>query len=99
MTMASQPRLVLLDEPMAGMSQQEVTYTTQLISELTENCTLLIVEHDMNVVRPRGPHHGPGVRKGAGYRHAGTDPCRRESARGLPGRGVILILLEKLSQF
>jgi branched-chain amino acid transport system ATP-binding protein len=50
MTMASQPRLVLLDEPMAGMSQQEVTYTTQLISELTENCTLLIVEHDMNVV-------------------------------------------------
>lgn len=50
MTLASKPRLILLDEPMAGMSNEETAYTSQLIREATVGCTLMIVEHDMDVV-------------------------------------------------
>jgi len=50
MTLASDPRLILLDEPMAGMSAEETDYTLALIRELTVGRALLIVEHDMDVV-------------------------------------------------
>jgi branched-chain amino acid transport system ATP-binding protein len=50
MTLASDPRIILLDEPMAGMSREETRYTTALIREVTEGRALLIVEHDMEVV-------------------------------------------------
>ncbi|CAM3993711.1 ABC transporter ATP-binding protein [Bordetella tumbae] len=50
MTLASDPRLILLDEPMAGMSHEETAYTSELIREATAGRTLMIVEHDMDVV-------------------------------------------------
>jgi branched-chain amino acid transport system ATP-binding protein len=50
MTLASDPRLILLDEPMAGMSHEETAYTAELIREATSGRTLIIVEHDMDVV-------------------------------------------------
>ena len=50
MTLACDPRLVLLDEPMAGMSTEETQYTLALIREVTAGRALLIVEHDMEVV-------------------------------------------------
>ncbi|MEO6959609.1 MAG: ABC transporter ATP-binding protein [Burkholderiaceae bacterium] len=50
MTLASDPRVLLLDEPMAGMSREETEYTVGLIRELTQERTLMIVEHDMSVV-------------------------------------------------
>ncbi|NVK47489.1 MAG: ABC transporter ATP-binding protein [Rhodobacteraceae bacterium] len=50
MTLASDPQVILLDEPMAGMSHEETDYTAGLIREITEGRTLLIVEHDMSVV-------------------------------------------------
>ncbi|HMO27840.1 ABC transporter ATP-binding protein [Enterovirga sp.] len=50
MTLASDPKVVLLDEPMAGMSHEETEYTTELIRDITQGRTLLIVEHDMDVV-------------------------------------------------
>ena len=50
MTLASSPEVILLDEPMAGMSHEETTYMQKLILELTEDKTLLVVEHDMDVV-------------------------------------------------
>ncbi len=50
MTLASQPKLILLDEPMAGMSTEETQYTLALIREVTAGRALLIVEHDMDVV-------------------------------------------------
>lgn len=50
MTLASNPRLILLDEPMAGMSHDETQYTAQLIREIAAGRTLMIVEHDMDVV-------------------------------------------------
>ncbi|WP_276809376.1 ABC transporter ATP-binding protein [Castellaniella defragrans] len=50
MALASDPRVVLLDEPMAGMSREETDYTVGLIRQLTARRTLMIVEHDMDVV-------------------------------------------------
>jgi len=50
MTLASDPKLILLDEPMAGMSQEETAYTSELIKEVTQGRALVIVEHDMDVV-------------------------------------------------
>ncbi len=50
MTLASNPRAILLDEPMAGMSTEETEYTLNLIREVTAGRALLIVEHDMDVV-------------------------------------------------
>jgi len=49
-TLASDPRVLLLDEPMAGMSREETEYTVGLLRELTCGRTLMIVEHDMEVV-------------------------------------------------
>ena len=50
MTLASDPKVILLDEPMAGMSNEETQYTAELIREVTAGRTLLLVEHDMDVV-------------------------------------------------
>lgn len=50
MTLASDPKAILLDEPMAGMSKEETAYTADLIREVTRGRALLIVEHDMEVV-------------------------------------------------
>jgi len=50
MTLASDPKVILLDEPMAGMSTDETHYTMELIREVTRGRALLVVEHDMDVV-------------------------------------------------
>jgi len=50
MTLACDPRVILLDEPMAGMSHEETDYALNLIREVTQGRSLLIVEHDMDVV-------------------------------------------------
>jgi branched-chain amino acid transport system ATP-binding protein len=50
MTIASEPQVVLLDEPMAGMSREETQYTSALIREVSVGRALLLVEHDMDVV-------------------------------------------------
>jgi branched-chain amino acid transport system ATP-binding protein len=50
MTIASAPKVILLDEPTAGMSREETERTIGLIRRVSEGRTLLMVEHDMNVV-------------------------------------------------
>ncbi|OWW20621.1 ABC transporter ATP-binding protein [Noviherbaspirillum denitrificans] len=50
MTLASDPKVILLDEPMAGMSHEETLYTAELIKEVTKGRALMLVEHDMDVV-------------------------------------------------
>jgi branched-chain amino acid transport system ATP-binding protein len=42
--------VILLDEPMAGMSREETHYMINLIRDITKGKTLLVVEHDMEVV-------------------------------------------------
>jgi len=50
LTLASNPRAILLDEPMAGMSSEETQHAMALIREVTQGRALLLVEHDMDVV-------------------------------------------------
>jgi branched-chain amino acid transport system ATP-binding protein len=50
MTVAGDARLLLLDEPTAGMSRSESDATIELIRIVTSGKTLLMVEHDMQVV-------------------------------------------------
>ena len=48
--LATSPSLLLLDEPTAGMSSEETREAVKLIDRVAEGKTLLIVEHDMDVV-------------------------------------------------
>jgi branched-chain amino acid transport system ATP-binding protein len=50
MVLACQPSLLLLDEPMAGMSQHESEAMTRLLLQLRGHYTILLVEHDMKAV-------------------------------------------------
>ncbi|MCL7945482.1 ABC transporter ATP-binding protein [Marinobacter sp. ATCH36] len=52
MVLATQPKLVLLDEPTAGMTPDETRRTTRLIKKLADSgdYTFMITEHDMDVV-------------------------------------------------
>ena len=50
LTIATEPKLILLDEPTAGMSSEETREAVKLIGQVTEGKTLIIVEHDMEVV-------------------------------------------------
>jgi branched-chain amino acid transport system ATP-binding protein len=48
--LATEPRLLCLDEPTAGMSQGETDETKELVRRIGEKLSVLIVEHDMQVV-------------------------------------------------
>ena len=48
--LATAPRLLLLDEPTAGMSPEETRRMTRMLEALPREVTLLIIEHDMDVV-------------------------------------------------
>jgi len=48
--LATEPKLLCLDEPTAGMSVTETYATVDLIRRIAQNLTVLIVEHDMEVV-------------------------------------------------
>ena len=50
MALAARPKLLLLDEPMAGMSVQESASVVALLKTLKRKYTILLVEHDMNAV-------------------------------------------------
>jgi branched-chain amino acid transport system ATP-binding protein len=49
-TLATDPKLMLLDEPTQGMGHEDVERVTQLIKKVAANRTVLMVEHNMNVV-------------------------------------------------
>lgn len=50
MVLAAEPRLLLLDEPMAGMGQSESQGMMEILRPLKGNVGILLVEHDMDVV-------------------------------------------------
>jgi len=51
MLLMQQPRLLLVDEPVAGMTHQEMDRTAELLSSLAGRHSVVVVEHDMDFVR------------------------------------------------
>ena len=50
MALATKPRLLLLDEPMAGLGPEESARMVKLMRELKQELTILLIEHDMEAV-------------------------------------------------
>lgn len=51
MLLAQNPKVLLVDEPIAGMTHQEVERTAELLKKLAGEHTVVVVEHDMEFVR------------------------------------------------
>jgi branched-chain amino acid transport system ATP-binding protein len=50
MALATKPRLLLLDEPMAGLGPEESARAVTMLRELKQGLTILLIEHDMDAV-------------------------------------------------
>ncbi|MET0389192.1 MAG: urea ABC transporter ATP-binding protein UrtD [Polyangiales bacterium] len=51
MLLAQDPKVLLVDEPVAGMTHQEVQHTAELLLRLAGEHTVVVIEHDMDFVR------------------------------------------------
>ena len=51
MLLAQDPRVLLVDEPVAGMTHQETEKTAELLKSLAGEHTVVVIEHDMEFVR------------------------------------------------
>jgi urea transport system ATP-binding protein len=54
MLLAQDPKLLLVDEPAAGMTDAETRQTAELLKEINREHTVIVVEHDMTFVRDLG---------------------------------------------
>jgi urea transport system ATP-binding protein len=54
MLLAQQPKLLLVDEPVAGMTDAETQQTAELLKQINQDRTVVVVEHDMAFVRELG---------------------------------------------
>ncbi len=54
MLLAQEPKLLLVDEPVAGMTDAETRQTAELLKEINRDRTVVVVEHDMTFVRELG---------------------------------------------
>ncbi len=54
MLLAQEPQLLLVDEPVAGMTDAETRQTAELLKEINRDRTVVVVEHDMTFVRELG---------------------------------------------
>jgi len=77
-TLALDPEMMLLDEPMAGMGREDVERIEQLIRKVSQNRTILMVEHNLSVVASLCDHitvlaRGQVLAEGD-YAHVSKDP-------------------------
>ncbi|MGH6725566.1 MAG: urea ABC transporter ATP-binding protein UrtD [Pseudolabrys sp.] len=54
MLLGQEPKLLLVDEPVAGMTDVETRQTAELLKQINETKTVVVVEHDMTFVRDLG---------------------------------------------
>jgi urea transport system ATP-binding protein len=69
MLLAQEPKLLLVDEPVAGMTDVETAQTAELLKEINKEKTIIVVEHDMTFVRELGVkvtclHEGHAIAEG-----------------------------------
>jgi len=69
MLLAQEPKLLLIDEPVAGMTDAETRQTAELLKEINRDKTVIVVEHDMTFVRELGVkvtclHEGSAIAEG-----------------------------------
>ncbi|MBX9844382.1 MAG: urea ABC transporter ATP-binding protein UrtD [Xanthobacteraceae bacterium] len=69
MLLAQEPKLLLVDEPVAGMTDHETRQTAELLKEINRDKTVIVVEHDMTFVRELGVkvtclHEGSAIAEG-----------------------------------
>lgn len=85
-TLALQPSVLLLDEPLAGMGQEDVEHMAKLIKTVSRDCALLMVEHNLKVVADIGDEitvlqRGEVLARGD-YATVSADPRVREAYMG-----------------
>ena len=85
-TLALEPELILLDEPMAGLGHEDIGPVTRLIGEVAKQRTVLMVEHNMKVVaelchRITVLQSGEVLAEGS-YEQVSNDPRVREAYVG-----------------
>lgn len=51
MLLTQRPELLLLDEPVAGMSRRETEHTAELLQRIKKECSVIVVEHDMQFAK------------------------------------------------
>lgn len=51
MQLVQRPEIIMLDEPAAGMGKPETFRTGELLQEIKQDCTVIVVEHDMDFVK------------------------------------------------
>ena len=50
LALAASPTLLLLDEPLAGMSQSERAETVKLLKSISQGRTMIVIDHDMDAL-------------------------------------------------
>ena len=75
MLLVQDPQLLLLDEPVAGMTDHETEKTAELIREIVGRHTVVVVEHDMEFVRSSTPRPPCCTRAGC-WPRARSSRCR-----------------------
>ena len=85
LALATKPKVLLLDEPAAGVPQEESGDIFEVVASLSDDLTLLFIEHDMHVVfRFATPHHRAGRRRDFRARLAGRNlPPIRACAKSI----------------